>query len=189
MKDKKYQPDGDESKKQDRIVDLDSGIVYKTSAGATSGNSMAKNYGPSGTNMDRTPERRPQSGSDTSNGPYYSSQTTAGTTANTPDISPPNYRRQAPGPGPGNGQAPPLQEDRMGNGFGPSSQGIAYTERNYESPYTRTRLSPRHPREIPIGTTTPIAWNILKALTADQSLSRPITQTTDSAVNFVRRGA
>jgi hypothetical protein len=146
MKDKKYQPDGDEGKKQNRIMDLDSGIVYKTAAGATSGNSMAKNNGPSGTTMDRTPERRPQSGSDPSNGPYYSSQTTAGTTANTPDISPPNYRRQASGPGPGNSQSPPSQEDRMGHGYGPSSQGIAYTERNYESPYTRTDRIPPTPQ-------------------------------------------
>jgi hypothetical protein len=134
MKDKKHQPDGDESRKQDRILDLDSGIVYRASVGVTSGNSTAKHNGP--------PERRLQSGSD----PYFSSQNSAGTTPNTPDISPPNYRRQAPGPGSGTGQAPPPLVDRMGDGYGPSPEGIAYTERNYQSPHTRADRIPPTPQ-------------------------------------------
>lgn len=153
MKDKKYQPDGDEGRKQDRIVDLDSGTAYKSSAGnhPVNGNSTAKYNGPSGTDMDRTPDRRPQGGPDPSNGPYYSSQNTAGTTPNTPDISPPNYRRQAPGPGAGAGQgrdmyqAPPSLVDRMGQGYGPSPEGIAYTERNYDAPYARRDMIPPNP--------------------------------------------
>lgn len=139
MKDKKYQPDGDEGRKQDRIVDLDSGNVYKSSAATTSGNSTAKYNGPPGTNMDRTPERRPQGGSDPNNAPYFSSSNNTGTTPNTPDISPPNYRRQVPGPG--TGQAP----DRVGHGYGPSQEGIAYAERIYDSPHTRTDRIPPTP--------------------------------------------
>ena len=154
MKDSKGQPNLGISRQegtQDRIVDLDSGIVYKLTpvSHPDNGNSAANYDGSPNTIMDRTPDkRRPPGRSDPSNGPCSNYQNTAGTTPNTPDISPPNSRRPGPGPGPVQGrdvyQAPPSLIDRMG--LGPSPNGIAYADRTYESSHSRTDRIPPTPQ-------------------------------------------